>query len=295
MQLHRDDLIEQDRPDELCPMCCVDHRSMDDVLSESDAEPDVEPYAESYPELDPESDLEDYPLTYSRSAFRGDLRIGSGRVIPEKFILPNKTDTPQLLFPPGTGFRAFPHVHRFIRRSDPTQVLIYTGGACLDNGKKGPRGGCAFVFKFSTSMQIYGRAAFHLENKGPTGQQHQQTSNRAELRAVIGALRFRGWTGEGFKTIVIATDSEYIVNGSTTCVRGWLQNGWKRGSGAPVEDKDLWLTLLGECERWSSMGLKIKFWKIPRECNTEADRLARDAAANEPFFDKFSDINGILV
>ncbi|KAN0086314.1 Ribonuclease H-like domain containing protein [Elaphomyces granulatus] len=233
--------------------------------------------------------------TQSRIAVsREDLRVGSGQVIPKKFIPPNKTDTPQLLFPPML-IHTFPPVHRFIRRSDPTQVLIYTSGACLDNGRKDPRGGCAFVFKFSTSMQIYGRAAFRLENKGPTGQQHQQTSNRAELRAVIGALRFRGWNGEGFKTIVIATDSEYIVNCSTNCVRGWLQNGWKRGSGAPVEDKDLWLTLLGECERWSSMGLKIKFWQIPRECNTEADRLARDAAANEPFFDKFSDINGILV
>ena len=190
----------------VCPMCGVDHFA-DEILSKSEKEPDAEP--------DADSDLEDNSLTYMRSLAQQDLRIGSGRVIPEKFIPPNKTDTPQLLFPPAQYRRqAIPPVHRFIHRSNPTQVLIYTGGTCLVSEREDPSGGCAFVFKFSTSMEIYGHVAFRLENEGPTGQQHQQTSNRAELRAVIGALRFRSWTGEGFKTVVIATDSEYVVNGS---------------------------------------------------------------------------------
>ncbi|KAN0075682.1 Ribonuclease H-like domain containing protein [Elaphomyces granulatus] len=225
-------------------------------------------------------------LDVVRSHVRSDLRIGSSLVIPEKFIPPNETDTPQLLFPPGIGVYASSRVHRFIHRNNPTQMLIYTDGACLDNGGENPRGGCAFVFRPSTS----GYVAFRLENEGPTGQRHQQTSNRAELRAVIGALRFRAWMGDGFETIVVATDSEYVVNGSTNYIRSWLQNGWKKGSGTPVENKDLWLALLRECEQWHNMGPKIKFWKIPRKWNTEADRWAGDAA-NKPFSDKISDIN----
>lgn len=46
-----------------------------------------------------------------------------------------------------------------------------------------------------------------LELEGPFGDSHQQTSIRAELRAVIAALSSRVWRGEGFKTIVVATDS----------------------------------------------------------------------------------------
>ena len=265
----------------VCPSCCVDYSFMDEM---------------SDPELDEESDGESDGVAEVVGRMMGglELRIGSGRVIPEKFIPPRETDTPQSLFPPGIGTKAIPPVHRFIRRNNKAEILIYTDGACLDNGRENPRGGSAFVFKPSTST-VRGHVAFRLENEGPTGQQHQQTSNRAELRAVIGALRFRAWPGEGFKTIVIATDSEYIVNGATDFVRSWLQNGWKRGSGAAVKNKDLWQTLLGEIERWFDEDLKIKFWRIPREWNTEADRWAKDVAANESCPEKFSTISGVLV
>ncbi|MCQ8206071.1 hypothetical protein NP569_27725, partial [Vibrio parahaemolyticus] len=74
------------------------------------------------------------------------------------------------------------------------------------------------------------------------------------LRAVIAALRFRHWPGEGFKTVVIATDSDYVVEGSTQWAKTWVQNSWrtkgKRGTdGSDVKNKDLWEVLLGECER----------------------------------------------
>ncbi|XP_044714469.1 RNase H domain-containing protein [Hirsutella rhossiliensis] len=52
-------------------------------------------------------------------------------------------------------------------------------------------------------------------------------SNRAELRAVIAALRFRHWPGEGFSTVIIATDSEYVVEGSTQWAKAWVQNNWR--------------------------------------------------------------------
>jgi ribonuclease HI len=72
-----------------------------------------------------------------------------------------------------------------------------------------------------------GYANFHLEKEGPFGEPSLQTSNRAELRAVIAALRFRAWQGEGFKSLVIATDSEYVVEGATNWARGWLRNNWR--------------------------------------------------------------------
>lgn len=219
----------------VCPYCCVDYSFMDDILGEDDEGLDEE--FDSEGDLDSEDDLPSLEETYS-NPFREEPKEGLGRVIPNKFKPPKATDTPQLLFPQRIGVKALPPVHRFIHRNDPSQFLIYTDGACLNNGGANPKAGCAFVYR-SPAPQVVGHKAFRLENEGPTGKQHPQTSNRAELRAVIAALRFRFWTGEGFNSLVIATDSEYVVEGATKWVRTWLQNGWKTRLGASVKNKDL--------------------------------------------------------
>jgi ribonuclease HI len=40
----------------------------------------------------------------------------------------------------------------------------------------------------------------------------------------------------------------------------------------------MWQGFLGEVERWDEYGVKIQLWRIPRELNTEADRLAKEGA-----------------
>lgn len=195
---------------------------------------------------------------------------------------------PHVLFPTGISFLGLP---KFIHRDDPSQVLIYTDGACLNNGQANPRAGWAFVFKPETS-QPGGIISDRLEKKGPFGDEGAQTSNRAELRAVLGALRFRNWQGEGFTTVVFATDSEYVAQGATAWSRGWIRNGWKTRTGAAVKNKDLWEMLLGEVERWGVEGVKIQFWRIPRSLNEMADHAAKQAAEREDDPDAFMDIMG---
>lgn len=223
-----------------------------------------------------------------------DLRFGTGRVIPQKFTPPSSTDTPDDLFPLGIGHKAMPPVRRFIRRTDPSQALIYTDGACLDNGNEGSRGGCAFVFHPPMETRA-GSASMALEERGPTGEKYPHTSNRAEIRAVIAALRYRVWTGEGFRSLVIATDSEYVVDGITVWIHNWLSRGWRTSNGQPVKNKDLWLVLLGEVERWSDAGLKVMFWHIPRKFNTRADYLAKEEAASKSYEEDFIELSGQLV
>lgn len=63
----------------------------------------------------------------------------------------------------------------------------------------------------------------------------------------------------------------------------------------PVKNKDLWQALLGGFERWEDRGMKTKFWRIPRECNTEADRFAKEVAASGDLVQEFGDILGVLV
>jgi len=217
-----------------------------------------------------------------------DPRVGTGSIIPKKFRPPKATDTPQSLFPAAKSFKATPTVQRFIRRTNAKQLLIYTDGSCINNGGANPRAGCSFVFK------PHHHTRFPLETEGPTGELHHQTSNRAELRAVIAVLRFRAWAGEGFNSLVIATDSEYVVEGITSWVRGWLRKGWTTRIGAPVKNRDLWECLLGELEACDEDGLQVLFWRIPREWNTDADLQARYAADEGPQIE-FCDVMGVML
>jgi ribonuclease HI len=222
-------------------------------------------------------------------------RVGTGRVTPKKFVPPNPRDMPQVLFPLSghRGFTSSP-VPRFVRDNDLRQFLIYTDGACSNNGGLNPKGGCSFIYrttKQQSSPEDYVR--FPLESVGPTGERHTHTSNRAELRAVIAALRFRSWDKEEFDRLVIATDSDYVVKGITNWVKAWRRKGWKTRSGTPVKNKDLWQCLLGEIERADENGLRVKFWWIPREWNIEADHHAK-AAVDEAPPHEFTDTIGVF-
>lgn len=102
-----------------------------------------------------------------------------------------------------------------------------------------------------------------------------QTSNRAELRACIAALRFRIWHSDGSKVVVIATDSEYVVLRITERFEKWKRNGWKISRGTPVANQDLWKKLERSIEHCGG-NCAIGFWLIPRDWNTRADALAVD-------------------
>ncbi|KAK3368260.1 hypothetical protein B0H63DRAFT_528631 [Podospora didyma] len=133
------------------------------------------------------------------------------------------------------------------------------------DGQANPKAGWTFWHGFNLSgdnLVVSGR----VETKGPYGDDGLQTSNRAELRAVIAVLGFRFWAGGGIRKLVIATDSD--VGGS-------------------VKDKNLWEALLGEIEKLAekqrclpnSQGMAVELWRIPREWNTVTDAAAKTAAA----------------
>ncbi|TVY59277.1 Ribonuclease H [Lachnellula cervina] len=208
------------------------------------------------------------------------------------FEPPSPTCTPQALFPHAARrTRQWP---RFIRQSNDSDFLIFTDGACLNNGQSDPAAGWGFVFRAPAPNHLeigmqYGR----LENRGPSGEAHAQTSNRAELRAVIAALHFRAWYGEGWTRLVIATDSEYVTKGATEWVHVWGGNGWRTSTGTAVKNRDLWEELLGEVLGHQNRGLHISFWRIPRVLNGEADRIAKRGAEKAPVKD-FETIFGVL-
>lgn len=93
--------------------------------------------------------------------------------------------------------------------------------------------------------------------------------------------------------MVIATDSEYVVDGCTKWAKSWIEKGWKTSAGKDVKNQHLWELLLGEAERRSDKGLSLEFWRIPREWNEVADGAAKTAATRD--VDKFMDVLGFCV
>ncbi|KAI0127211.1 hypothetical protein BJ170DRAFT_624587 [Xylariales sp. AK1849] len=206
------------------------------------------------------------------------MRRATGKTFPLRFKPPPPDPSPAELFPATAVGPS--HVVRFVHRNNRKQALVYVDGACANNGQPNPRAGWAIVCGLShlggvsSPYIISGR----LENKGPSGDESVATSNRAELRASIAALRLGDWRKEGFDRIVIATDSSYVVDGATAWVKGWVHNGWKTRTGGDVKNKDLWDLLLGEVERWDDQGLRVDLWRIPRELNKDADAAAKLAS-----------------
>lgn len=136
------------------------------------------------------------------------------------------------------------------------KVDIYTDGACSYN--PGPGGWAAILLYADMRKEL-------------SGGEKNTTNNRMELTAVIKAL-------EALKeicTVNLFTDSAYIVN---AFVQGWLdkwqQNGWLTAGKKPVENKDLWFTLLGLTREHNVNFIKVK-GHADNALNNACDKLAR--------------------
>ena len=139
------------------------------------------------------------------------------------------------------------------------KILIYCDGACSGNQYESNTGGWGAVLVFkSKEKEIFGG-------------EKNTTNQRMELTACIRAL-------EQLKSsqypIEIYSDSAYLVN----CInkawyKKWEKNGWKNAKKEPVENQDLWETLLKFLDTYN-----IKFIKVEGHAgitlNEKADKLA---------------------
>lgn len=103
-------------------------------------------------------------------------------------------------------------------------VTIYTDGAC--KGNPGPGGWGVLLLYGEHQKELYGGEA-------------NTTNNRMELLAAIKGL-------EALKRpcqVELYTDSQYVRQGITSWLAGWLKNNWKTASKKPVKNQDLWQEL----------------------------------------------------
>lgn len=109
-------------------------------------------------------------------------------------------------------------------------VEIHTDGACL--GNPGPGGWAALLRHGRTEREVAGGEAY-------------TTNNRMELMAAIMAL-------EALRApcvVALYTDSQYVRQGITEWMPGWVRRQWRTAGGDPVKNRDLWERLHAAAQR----------------------------------------------
>jgi len=133
-------------------------------------------------------------------------------------------------------------------------VEIYTDGAC--RGNPGPGGWGALL--------ISGRHRKTLHGGDP-----ETTNNRMELTAAIEALNAL----KGGQSVVLHTDSRYMLDGINSWMAAWKKRGWKTAAKKPVKNRDLWEALDSAIEAHDIEWVWVK-GHSGHPGNEEADALA---------------------
>lgn len=103
-------------------------------------------------------------------------------------------------------------------------LYIYTDGAC--SGNPGP-GGWAALLRYQDQEKLISGYVGHT------------TNNRMEMLAVIESLSLLKKTS----TIVITTDSKYVMQGITIWIKNWKKKGLLDKENSSLKNVDLWKRL----------------------------------------------------
>lgn len=141
-------------------------------------------------------------------------------------------------------------------------IKLYTDGGCRGNQSDNNIGGWG-------AYMVYGDVSKEIK-----GGEINTTNNIMELKGCI----------EGLKAIKNKTlpvevylDSAYVLNGITNRIEGWKKKGWRTANKKPVLNKELWIELDSERNKFNN----IEFIKVKghagNEGNEIADRLCNEA------------------
>ncbi|KAJ1646878.1 hypothetical protein J3B02_000480 [Coemansia erecta] len=156
----------------------------------------------------------------------------------------------------------------------PNMRVVYTDGACRDNGKRTAIAGIGVYFNDPDVSNL----------SEPLEEGTKQTSQRAELYAMIRALEHLNNNSRLQRSgiVQICTDSYYAMRCMTRWYFIWITNGWKNVSGKNVKNQDLikrLRCLIQELE------IFVMFSFVPGHSNVhgnkKADGLARRSVARQ--------------
>ncbi|MDE3074489.1 MAG: ribonuclease HI [Chloroflexota bacterium] len=141
----------------------------------------------------------------------------------------------------------------------PLGFQVFGDGACT--GNPGP-GGWAAIVVFPDGRR-----------EELSGHERRTTNNRMELIAVLQGLSLVPTGG----SVLVTTDSQYVVKGASSWINGWKRKGWLTSTGSGVLNRDLWESIDAELDRLLVGWSWIRGHNGHPE-NERCDRLARRAA-----------------
>jgi ribonuclease HI len=142
------------------------------------------------------------------------------------------------------------------------RIALYCDGGCRGNQHGTNVGGWGVYL------------AWGEHTKELWGGETNTTNNKMELTACIEGLRA---IRRKDYPVDVYCDSAYVLGGITDWIQGWVRNGWRTANKKPVANKDLWIALVEERDKFSD----IRFCKVKghsdNEGNIHADALANRA------------------
>jgi len=136
------------------------------------------------------------------------------------------------------------------------EVIIYCDGSC--KGNPGP-GGWASILVYRGKRKIL------------TGFARETTNNIMELTCAVKAL-------EALKepcTVVVYSDSTYLVKGMTEWIQNWKEKQWKNSQKKLIKNLELWHQLDRFAQKHTIYWQWLKGHEGHPE-NEECDRLAKN-------------------
>lgn len=149
------------------------------------------------------------------------------------------------------------------------KIRIYTDGGCSGNQSKENIGGWGAVLEYGEHI------------KELHGGEVNTTNNKMEMTALLRALE--ALKKDGLE-IEVFSDSSYLMN----CFRDkwyvkWQKNGWVNSKKEPVENRELWESLLALVGKHS----KVDFYRVKGHVNLSSAKTDFDA-----LYQKFVEWNG---
>ncbi|KAF5874584.1 putative ribonuclease h protein [Botrytis fragariae] len=213
-----------------------------------------------------------------------DQQIFSRKFDLHQYFSPASRNTKRFIYhDTSTGIS---HVHDANEMAgDKKSLVVAVDGACPQDGGE------------SESKSSYGiffgeDSSFNTHDTIEVSNGEQQTKDCAQLVAVDRALDLiknssvlENWRSngerEGSFTTIIMTDSKYIYDTFTTSVWSWRKNGFEGSKGEQVVNGELIDRIDNAILDLAEDKVLVRFWSVPREDNTEAQKLANRALQDD--------------
>jgi ribonuclease HI len=110
------------------------------------------------------------------------------------------------------------------------KTIVFTDGSVPNNqAKHGKCGGIGVFFGDNDPRNI---------SETFTESTHKITNNTMEFLAVIKAIETIEINNQTCDSIIVVSDSEYLIKSMTEWVFNWEKNNWKKSNKKPVENID---------------------------------------------------------